>query len=145
MEESLNTVLHSLPESKLLAKIDKLQNTIKAFKKYDKERKEYYKNAMIKLGQLESELDEADPKGTYKKKIQNPKNLVNILQNKLKIKDVKELEDVNLLDALAKVKLYQERTIKLEGTVNRLRKDNRELICELEKLRNEINKKKTYE
>lgn len=140
MEESLNTVLQSLPESKLLAKIDKLQNTIKAFKKYDKERKEYYKNAMIKLGQLESELDEADPKGVYKKKLQNLRNLVNILQNKLKIKDVKELEDVNLLDALAKVKLYKERTEKLENTVNRLRKENRELICKLEKLRNETNK-----
>ncbi len=86
---------------------------------------------MIRLGQLESELDEADPKGTYKKKIHNLRNLVNILQNKLKIKDIKELEDVNLLDALAKVKMYQDRNEKLEGTVNRLRKENRELICKL--------------
>lgn len=131
MEESLNKVLQSIPESKLLVRIDQLQNTIKAFKKYDKERNEYYRNAMIKLGQLESELDEADPKGVYKKKIQNLRNLVNILQNKLKIKDVKELEDVNLLDALAKVKLYQDRSEKLEKTVNRLRKENRELICKV--------------
>lgn len=131
MEETLNKVLQSLPESKLITKINKLQNTIKAFKKYDKDRKEYYKDAMIRLGQLESELDEADPKGTYKKKIHNLRNLVNILQNKLKIKDIKELEDVNLLDALAKVKMYQDRNEKLEGTVNRLRKENRELICKL--------------
>lgn len=139
MEETLNKVLQSLPESKLITKINKLQNTIKAFKKYDKDRKEYYKDAMIRLGQLESELDEADPKGTYKKKIHNLRNLVNILQNKLKIKDIKELEDVNLLDALAKVKMYQDRNEKLEGTVNRLRKENRELICKLLKTINETN------
>lgn len=139
MGETLNKVLQSLPESKLITKINKLQNTIKAFKKYDKDRKEYYKDAMIRLGQLESELDEADPKGTYKKKIHNLKNLVNILQNKLKIKDVKELEDVNLLDALAKVKIYQDRNEKLEGTVNRLRKENRELIYKLLKTTNETN------
>ena len=139
MEETLNKVLQSLPESKLITKINKLQNTIKAFKKYDKDRKEYYKDAMIRLGQLESELDEADPKGTYKKKIHNLRNLVNILQNKLKIKDIKELEDVNLLDALAKVKMYQDRNEKLEGTVNRLRKENRELIYKLLKTTNETN------
>ena len=139
MEETLNKVLQNLPESKLITKINKLQNTIKAFKKYDKDRKEYYKDAMIRLGQLESELDEADPKGTYKKKIHNLRNLVNILQNKLKIKDIKELEDVNLLDALAKVKMYQDRNEKLEGTVNRLRKENRELICKLLKTTNETN------
>ena len=139
MEETLNKVLQNLPESKLITKINKLQNTIKAFKKYDKDRKEYYKDAMIRLGQLESELDEADPKGTYKKKIHNLRNLVNILQNKLKIKDIKELEDVNLLDALAKVKMYQDRNEKLEGTVNRLRKENRELIYKLLKTTNETN------
>lgn len=139
MEETLNKVLQSLPESKLITKINKLQNTIKAFKKYDKDRKEYYKDAMIRLGQLESELDEADPKGTYKKKIHNLRNLVNILQNKLKIKDIKELEDINLLDALAKVKMYQDRNEKLEGTVNRLRKENRELIYKLLKTTNETN------
>lgn len=139
MGETLNKVLQSLPESKLITKINKLQNTIKAFKKYDKDRKEYYKDAMIRLGQLESELDEADPKGTYKKKIHNLRNLVNILQNKLKIKDIKELEDVNLLDALAKVKMYQDRNEKLEGTVNRLRKENRELIYKLLKTTNETN------
>lgn len=139
MEETLNKILQSLPESKLITKINKLQNTIKAFKKYDKDRKEYYKDAMIRLGQLESELDEADPKGTYKKKIHNLRNLVNILQNKLKIKDVKELENVNLLDALAKVKMYKDRNEKLEGTVNRLRKENRELICKLLKTINETN------
>lgn len=139
MGETLNKILQSLPESKLIIKINKLQNTIKAFKKYDKDRKEYYKDAMIRLGQLESELDEADPKGTYKKKIHNLRNLVNILQNKLKIKDVKELENVNLLDALAKVKMYQDRNEKLEGTVNRLRKENRELIYKLLKTTNETN------
>lgn len=139
MGETLNKVLQSLPESKLITKINKLQNTIKAFKKYDKDRKEYYKDAMIRLGQLESELDEADPKGTYKKKIHNLRNLVNILQNKLKIKDIKELEDVNLLDTLAKVKMYQDRNEKLEGTVNRLRKENRELIYKLLKTTNETN------
>lgn len=139
MEKTLNKILQRLPESKLITKINKLQNTIKAFKKYDKDRKKYYKDAMIRLGQLESELDEADPKGIYKKKIHNLRNLVNILQNKLKIKDIKELEDVNLLDALAKVKMYQDRNEKLEGTVNRLRKENRELICKLLKTINENN------
>lgn len=38
----------------------KLKLTIEHFKKYDKERKEYYKQSMIELGQLRSFVEELE-------------------------------------------------------------------------------------
>lgn len=43
---------------KLLNKIYALQKTIDAFKRYDKERKQYYSKVLIRLGVTESELEE---------------------------------------------------------------------------------------
>lgn len=49
---------------KLKARIEYLQKQIKAFKQYDKKRKEYYKNAMLELGELQSfkfEFEDSHP------------------------------------------------------------------------------------
>lgn len=49
---------------KLKARIEYLQKQIKAFKQYDEERKEYYKNAMQELGELQSfkfEFEDSHP------------------------------------------------------------------------------------
>lgn len=49
---------------KLKARIEYLQKQIKAFKQYDEERKEYYKNAMLELGELQSfkfEFEDSHP------------------------------------------------------------------------------------
>lgn len=43
---------------KLLNKIYALQKTVDAFKRYDKERKQYYSKVLIRLGVTESELEE---------------------------------------------------------------------------------------
>ena len=46
----------------LKKKIETLENTIENFKRYDQNRKEYYKDAMIRLGQLESFMEEIEEK-----------------------------------------------------------------------------------
>lgn len=49
---------------KLKTRIEYLQKQIKAFKQYDEERKEYYKNAMQELGELQSfkfEFEDSHP------------------------------------------------------------------------------------
>ena len=45
---------------KLKAKISKLEDTIAAFKKYDKQRKEYYNSLSTKVGELESYISELE-------------------------------------------------------------------------------------
>ncbi len=45
---------------KLKAKISKLEDTIKAFKKYDKQRKEYYSSLSKKIRELESYISELE-------------------------------------------------------------------------------------
>lgn len=45
---------------KLKAKISKLEDTIEAFKKYDKQRKEYYSSLSKKVGELESYISELE-------------------------------------------------------------------------------------
>ena len=47
-----------IEKNKLLERIKHLENTITQFKEYDKQRVAYYKDAMIKLGELESFVDE---------------------------------------------------------------------------------------
>jgi signal recognition particle GTPase len=55
----MNEILISETD-KLKCKIAGLQDAIKAFKKYDKERKQYYSQTLVKLGQLESYVEELE-------------------------------------------------------------------------------------
>ena len=51
---------------RLKSKIGSLEKTINKFKKYDEERKQYYKDLAIRVGELESELSEyQDKEDTY--------------------------------------------------------------------------------
>ena len=68
--------------------IGRLKSKIEAFKKYDEERKSYYREALIKLGELESLIDESDPERKLRDKIKNQKKVIQSLQAKLVIKNV---------------------------------------------------------
>lgn len=59
----LNSDLFTPEERQILelkAKISKLEDTIEAFKKYDKQRKEYYSSLSKKVGELESYISELE-------------------------------------------------------------------------------------
>lgn len=67
--------------------IRKLNRIIEDFKKYDNKRKEYYKNAMIRLGELESILSEFKDGDSHVQyllnKIQEQRRQLGILNTKL--------------------------------------------------------------
>ena len=68
--------------------IGRLKSKIEAFKKYDEERKAYYRDALIRLGELESLIDESDPERKLRDKIKNQKKVIQSLQAMLVIKNV---------------------------------------------------------
>lgn len=118
--------------------IAKLKKIISDFKKYDEERKKYYKESMIKLGELQSYIEELEnntiiPK--LKDKIQNQAKELNSLQNKLyiyeSIKNNKiKIENINntykYINALNLLDIRNKEVKNLRNTV-------KDLICKLNK------------
>lgn len=118
--------------------IAKLKKIISDFKKYDEERKKYYKESMIRLGELQSYIEELEnntiiPK--LKDKIQNQAKELNSLQNKLyiyeSIKNNKiKIENINntykYINALNLLEIRNKEVKNLRNTV-------KDLICKLNK------------
>ena len=94
--------------------IRKLNQIIEDFKKYDNKRKEYYKNAMIRLGELESILSEfkdGDDQVQYLlNKVQEQRRQLGILNTKLAATIIKppDLTDEELKVYVNKEKLLNE-------------------------------------
>lgn len=94
--------------------IRKLNQIIEDFKKYDNKRKEYYKNAMIRLGELESILSEfkdGDDQVQYLlNKVQEQRRQLGILNTKLAATIIKppDLTDEELKIYVNKEKLLNE-------------------------------------
>ena len=94
--------------------IRRLNQIIEDFKKYDNERKEYYKNAMIRLGELESILSEfkdGDDQVQYLlNKVQEQRRQLGILNTKLAATIIKlpDLTDEELKVYVNKEKLLNE-------------------------------------
>lgn len=105
----------------LKAKIIALEKTIAQFKEYDKQRTEYYKDALVRLGQLEAFADEVCETNELALKLKRYKEIVRI-QNRRKylnkIERMSEIEVVSTYDKMrndakiqrlkAKIKAYQE-------------------------------------
>jgi len=96
--------------------IGKLKSKIEAFKKYDEERKAYYKDALIRLGELESLMDEIDPERKLRDKIKNQRKTITGLQALLCTKEVEFPSDFDLAKAKAKI-------IKLQNDLNKTKED----------------------
>lgn len=81
-------------------KISQLTRTINEFKKYDEDRKKYYKNALIELGELKSLLDELidSDENDRIKKIKQQKNQLRVQQAALKLSKL-PLEELDNLTA----------------------------------------------
>lgn len=94
--------------------IRKLNQIIEDFKKYDNKRKEYYRNAMIRLGELESILSEfkdGDDQVQYLfNKVQEQRRQLGILNTKLAATIIKlpNLTDEELKVYVNKEKLLNE-------------------------------------
>lgn len=109
---------------RLKSKIGSLEKTINKFKKYDEERKQYYKDLAIRVGELESELseyqDKEDPTSKLQRKVSEQRKKIKQLEALFSIKDKEELKDIDLVLAKSQI-------IKLKNQVNTLTKQNKNL------------------
>ena len=79
MVKSLNPLLLDpvrVYVGQLKSKIQSLEHQIDKFKEYDANRKAYYSEAMQRLGELESWVDESDPELKLRNKIQSQKHTI---------------------------------------------------------------------
>lgn len=113
--------------------IARLKNTIEKFKEYDKERKAYYEEKMIRLGQLESYMQELESSPDSKK-------LVDLQKENSRLKKIIEASkietDVDMSNVELKVKVInlKKRNSDLQSiikrqkeTINKLCNSNYEL------------------
>ena len=109
---------------RLKSKIGSLEKTINKFKKYDEERKQYYKDLAIRVGELESKLseyqDKEDPTGKLQRKVSEQRKRIKQLEALFSIKDKEEVKDIDLVLAKSQI-------IKLKKQVNTLTKHNKNL------------------
>ena len=112
--------------------IGRLKSKIEAFKKYDEERKSCYRNSLIKLGELESLIDESDPEFKLRSKIQSQKQTITNLNALIKASKLEVPEDFDL--AKAKVKILE-----LQKEVKALTKQNTSLKASVSELVYKLN------
>lgn len=120
----------------------KLKMTIKQFKKYDAERKDYYSKSMQELGKLKAYVDELehikDEKAqllSYKKQIESLKAEIVVLKKKITYQELleKESEDLNLsnIDKDIKIKNLKTANEQLLKNNKRLSRLNNELLVKM--------------
>ena len=92
-----------IEKNKLLERIKHLENTITQFKEYDKQRVAYYKDAMIKLGELESFVDEIMEKDKLAQKLARQKEQLRILQDRVILDKIARLSDIEVVSSYKKI------------------------------------------
>ena len=92
-----------IEKNKLLERIKHLENTITQFKEYDKQRVAYYKDAMIRLGQLESFVDELMEKDKLAQKLARQKEQLRILQDRVILDKIARLSDIEVVSSYEKI------------------------------------------
>lgn len=119
-----------------------LENTIRSFKEYDAKRKEYYKESLIRLGELESLLSEIE-EGNDKDKqtIIAQRKMLNKLNLIIKSKDLEDIKDYYLdnEDELQNLK-EKEQNVLLKKRNKELKKENRRLKETVSYLLSKLNK-----
>lgn len=122
---------------KLKARIEYLQKQIKAFKQYDEERKEYYKNAMLELGELQSfkfEFEDSHPiikeLKDLVKKLTNDFNSIKVENRTLryKVKFFELNEGFEITPEREQIIKLKEKNKKLEEQVEKQKQTINELI-----------------
>lgn len=107
----------------------KLKALIERFKKYDSNRKQYYADALVELGQLRtyvSELEDTDKKA---KKIKAQKLVIKnlertITENKIaKIVDPEKIKEIEITELLEHVKKLEQDNNSLREKIGQYRKE----------------------
>ena len=123
-------------------KIFRLEKTIKKFKEYDKERKEYYADAMVRLGEYESLFDEVtdcnDIVEKLKKKINNQTKEIRNLKRFIDRNNISsELRNLSFPDLKLSLTNTKAELAKTRNELESLRRINSNLIYQLVKLKHE--------
>ena len=87
-------------DNKKDAKIADLTLKIEAFKRYDEKRKEYYRKALIRLGEAEEILDSMeadDPRHAIKSLVKAKNAKIHELQNKFSVELLAKDKEINNL------------------------------------------------
>lgn len=116
-------------------KIGQLKAEIEAFKKYDEKRKAYYKDALIRLGELESLIDEVDPEGKLRDKLKAQRKTIAQLQLVIQAQKIEIPEDLNLVKALVEIDNLRKQLAKARKEVNLHQKTISELIYKLNQVK----------
>lgn len=105
-----------------------LKKTIQSFKEYDEERKQYYSALAMRVGELESyieELEHDSPNKQLMKKNKAYKEQLQILNaraylDKFEIEDIKAVETASRLQLREKIKQLNKRIIQQKNVINDL-------------------------
>lgn len=119
--------------AKLKLKINRLEEAIKDFKAYDKERKEHYSSLEVRVGQLESYIQELenDPELKHLKALNNDyKNQLGILSKRIFLDKIARMTDEEVNSTFTEVNL-RELLKKKTQECTKLRKAKSELLAEL--------------
>ena len=120
--------------SKLLARINNLEKKIEEFKEYDKKRSEYYQESMVKLGQLESFVEEVCETNNLASKLKVYKDKIKVYNKRIFLDKIAQLSDLEVVSTYDKM-FYESKIENLQRDIKILRKNNESLILELCKLR----------
>lgn len=117
---------------KLKKKISKLEKTIQDFKEYDAKRKEYYKDLEIKVGQLESYIEEIEDTSKILELNKKYREQLSILNKKVYLNKIAELSDGEITMLFTNNTL-REQLKDRDSEIKRLREANQQLILKLNK------------
>jgi hypothetical protein len=117
---------------KLKKKISKLEKTIQDFKEYDTKRKEYYKDLEIKVGQLESYIEEIEDTSKILELNKKYREQLSILNKKVYLNKIAELSDGEITILFTNNTL-REQLKDRDSEIKRLREANQQLILKLNK------------
>ena len=129
---------------KLQAKIAKLERTIESFKEYDKQRTEYYKDAIIRLGQLEAFVEEISTEDKKVKKLIAYKEQLKLLNKKCFLDNISRLSDIEIISTYDSIASKQEAE-KLRATIKSLRASYKTLLDKYMALINKTSSAQTEE
>lgn len=114
-------------------KIGQLKAEIEAFKKYDEKRKAYYKDALIRLGELESLID--DPEKKLRDKLKAQRKTIAQLQLVIEAQKIEISEDLNLVKALVEIDNLRKQLAKARKEITQHQKTISELVYKLNQVK----------
>ena len=120
----------------LKARIIALEKTIAQFKEYDKQRTEYYKDALVRLGQLEAFADEVCETNELALKLKRYKEIIRIQDQRQYLNKIAQMSDLEVVNTYDK-EINAGRIKELKAKLKILRETNSDLIYKLCQIQNQ--------